>query len=263
MKFIKTTLIPEVQTFRDQLYREFNAPLDTMWELLYIASAEIHLIQEGAQDIGYCCIDAGNSLNQIYLVDSHKWMMKTVIEELVDSGLITSAKLSSIEPISFNVCLAMAQDVKANTFNYRYSGEQEQQVTDTPMYLRPIASSDLIKVKLYLKEEIGFEDSFGYTKNLLERQEMYLIEESGELIATGECRLSDTQPEYADVGMIVRQTQRKKGLGAKVLSELASLARSKGRTPICSTTVDNIGSQKAISRSGFYHTSTIFDLSFQ
>ncbi len=262
MKFIKTQITPAVQAFRNQLYQEFNAPLDAMWELLYIASAEIYLIRKDTQDIGYSCIDADNCLNQVYLVNAHKWLMKEVINELVGSGLIISAKLSSIEPLSFNTCLAIAGHIQVHTLNYRHTPEQQQQVTDTPLRLRLITSSDLNRVKHYLREEIGFDDSFGYTENLLKRQEMYLIEEAGELIATGECRLSDTQPAYADVGMIVKQTQRRKGLGAKVLSELAALARSKGRTPICSTTIENTASQKAITRAGFNHTSTIFDMRF-
>ncbi len=262
MKFIKTTPDSTIQHFRAQLYAEFNAPLDAMWELLHIALSSTYLIKEANKTIGYCCIDPEKSLNQIYLTPSHKYLMREVLESLISSELILSARLSSIEPIAFNTCLALAKSIDTNTFNYRHSDEQKQEVADLPLGLRPIRQDDLDTVKLYLKEEIGFDDQFGYVENLLERQEMYLIEEAGELIATGECRLSDTQRQYADVGMIVKQSQRKQGLGAKVLSELAALAKTKGRIPICSTTVDNIGSQKAIAKAGFYHTSTIFDMRF-
>lgn len=262
MNFIKTTPNTSILQLREALYQEFTAPLDAMWELLHIASSETYLIKNDASTLGYCCIDAERGLNQIYLIASHKYLMNDVVKELISSGLITSAKLSSIEPVSFNACLALAKDIKVDTLNYHHNDQQEQQVADGRLNLRPITENDLATVKSYLIEQIGFDDTFGYTENLLQRQEMYLIEEAGELIATGECRISDTQPLYADVGMIVKQNQRKKGLGAKVLSELAKLAREKGRSPICSTTLDNIGSQKAIQKAGFYHTGTIFDMSF-
>ncbi|GAB5526693.1 MAG: hypothetical protein Roseis2KO_45650 [Roseivirga sp.] len=262
MKFIKTAPDSTILDFRKQLYAEFNAPMDAMWELLHIALSSTYLIKKADTLIGYCCIDPEKSLNQIYLTPPHKYLMQEVVEDLISSELILSARLSSIEPVSFNNCLALAKDIDINTFNYRHSDEQQQQVTDAPLNLRPIRQEDVDTVKQYLKEEIGFDDQFGYVENLLERQEMYLIEQAGGLIATGECRLSDTQPQYADVGMIVKQSQRKKGLGAKVLSALAALAKAKGRVPICSTTADNIGSQKAITKAGFYHTITIFDMQF-
>lgn len=262
MKFIKTTPDDTIRDFRKQLYAEFNAPLDAMWELLHIALSSTYLIKQAETVIGYCCVDPEKSLNQIYLSPPHKYQMQVVLEALINSELMRSARLSSIEPIAFNICLALAKGIEINTFNYRHSDEQEQGVADMPLNLRPITPEDVDTVKRYLKAEIGFDDQFGYVENLLERQEMYLIEEADELIATGECRLSDSQPQYADVGMIVKQNQRKKGLGAKVLSELAALAKAKGRIPICSTTVDNVGSQKAIAKAGFYHTSTIFDMQF-
>lgn len=262
MNFHKTTADPTIQQFREQLYREFTAPLDAMWELLHIASSETYLIKDEDLTLGYCCIDSENSLNQIYLINSHKYLMDNVLEALIRSGLANSAKLSSIEPLSFNACLARAEKIKINTFNYHHNDGQKQELVDTSISLRPITENDLGAVKSYFNTEIGFNDQFGYTENLLERHEMYVIEEAGELIATGECRMSDTQPQYADVGMIVKQSQRGKGLGAKVLSELAKLARSKGRLPICSTTVDNIGSQKAIRKAGFHCSSIIFDIGF-
>lgn len=262
MKFIKITPDSTIKHFRELLYAELNAPLDAMWELLHIALSSTYLIKQADTVIGYCCVDPEKSLNQIYLTPPHKYLMQEVLESLISSELILSAKLSSIEPIAFNTCLAMAKTIDINTFNYRHSDDQKQEIANIPLSLRPIRQEDLDTVKLYLKAEIDFDDQFGYVENLLERQEMYLIKEADELIATGECRLSDTQPQYADVGMIVKQSQRKKGLGAKVLSELAALAKTKGRIPICSTTADNIGSQKAITKAGFYHTSTIFDLRF-
>lgn len=262
MNFIKTTSDTSIQQLRAELYQEFTAPLDAMWELLHIASSETYLIKDDASTLGYCCVDAEDSLNQIHLTTSYKHLMEDVINELISSGLITYAKLSCIEPVSFNTCLALAKNIKVDTLNYHHNDRQKQQVAEDQLTLRPITESDLGMVKSYLNEEIGFNDTFGYTENLFQRQEMYLIEEAGELIATGECRLSDTQPHYADVGMIVKQSQRKKGLGAKVLSELAKLAREKGRSPICSTTLDNVGSQKAIQKAGFYRSSIIFDMSF-
>ncbi|MFT5700770.1 MAG: putative acetyltransferase [Desulforhopalus sp.] len=55
-----------------------------------------------------------------------------------------------------------------------------------------------------------------------------------------------------DLGFIVGQAQRGKGLGSSVLKNLVTLAESKGLKPICSTEKDNIGAQKAIRRAGLF-----------
>lgn len=70
---------------------------------------------------------------------------------------------------------------------------------------------DIEMVKTYYREDIGFDDTFGYVANLVNRQELYLYKEADVLVATGECRLSDTQPQVADVGISVRADRRKQG----------------------------------------------------
>lgn len=262
MNFPKTDLNPTVQEFRKQWYLDLYEPLDGMWEALYIGGADIFLIQEDGLDLGYACIDAQKTLNQIFLQESHRYLMKGVIGELISSGLATSAQLGINDMVSFNACLSLSRSMEENTFNYRFSNHQKQILHHEPVSLRLVKAEDIDEVKSFLKTEAGFDDTFGYTENLCNRNEMYLVEGGEGIMATGECRLSDTQPKYADVGMIVRGSYRKRGLGTRILTELNEIACSKGRIPICSTTIENIASQKAIERAGFYHTHTIFNIHF-
>ena len=46
------------------------------------------------------------------------------------------------------------------------------------------------------------DDTFGYTENLVARKVIFMVKESDVIIATRECRMSDTQPEIADLGII-------------------------------------------------------------
>ena len=109
---------------------------------------------------------------------------------------------------------------------------------------------------------IGFDDTFGYVDNLISRKELFMVKDSNTIITTGECRLSDTQLEYADVGVAVNKEHRKKGYATKMLLQLAKEAIMQKRKPICSTTIDNIGSQKAIEKAGFHCSNIIFDMEF-
>ena len=170
--------------------------------------------------------------------------------------------MSSIEPTIFNTCLLFAKSIQANTINYTFSSKQGKRVGTDILNLNKATTLDADRIRTFFKEEIGFDDSFGYVDNLIQRGEIYVVEEDNMVVATGECRLSDSQPEFADVGMVVKQHNRKKGLGTRVLSELVNIALENKRKPICSTTVDNIASQKAIERAGFFNSHTVFKISF-
>lgn len=262
ISFSQSESTETIINYRKQLYTSFITPLDGMWESLYIANATSYLIKNEGEEIGYCCVDQDKSLNQLFLKDSHRYLMNTVVTELINKGLIVSVHLSSIEPTLFNTCLLFAKSIQANTINYTFSSEQEKRVGTGILNLNKATTLDADRIRAFFKAAIDFEDSFGYTENLIQRGEIYVVEKDNVVIATGECRLSDTQPTYADVGMVVKQHNRKKGLGTRVLSELVNIALENKRKPICSTTVDNIASQKAIEKAGFYNSHTVFKISF-
>ena len=262
MQFIKTESESIIQPLRHKLYQEFVGPLDGMWEALYIAQSETYLIKTESNTIGYCCIDAENSLTQIYLEVPFKYLMNATIGDLITSKHIRSAKLSSIEVVSFNACLLHSKSIESDTINYQYTNNPSQNNTKETIALRTAEPKDVASIQSFYKNEIGFDDQFGYVKNLVHRKELYLAESSNSIIATGECRLSETQPKYADIGMAVKQAERKKGIGTKMLLALAKTAQEKNRFPICSTTIDNIASQKAIEKAGLYRTHIIFNINF-
>ena len=249
-----------IDALRSELYQTLTAPIDTMWENLYVASAQAYLIQEDVETLGYACIDDGHSLVQLYLRDPYRHQMEEVVQTLTETKLITSAKLSAMEPASFHTCLMLAQSAQANTFCFHFS---ERRPEETPALDLILANEENIAaLKAFMKEQLGFEDTFGYTEDLVQRAAIYMLKAEGEIIATSECRLSATQPDYADLGVIVHKDQRGKGLATKILQQQALMLTAKGRKPICSTTVDNIASKKAIERAGFYCAHIIFDLTF-
>jgi len=102
-----------------------------------------------------------------------------------------------------------------------------------------------------------------YYGKLIKRSELFGYWNKGILIATGECRLFDQyQCEYADLGMIVAQSARGKGIAKQVLQYLTAHASSKGLKSICSTESNNLSAQKAISSVGFLAMNRIVQFEF-
>jgi predicted acetyltransferase len=92
----------------------------------------------------------------------------------------------------------------------------------------------------------------GYYTNLINRHELFGGWENGRLVATGESRrFDDYQTEYADLGVIVAESERGKGTATQVLRQLVEMNEADGLKPICSTEKTNVAAQKAITRAGF------------
>lgn len=260
MEFKVTQDSHKINKLRALLYTQLTAPVDAMWELLYIASSTDYLIHHDDKDMGYYCIDAKGSLLQIFLLKEYRSKMSSVIQSLIEKQLITSASLSSNDPIGFNACLLHSKSMAPNTFCFQHTNAKV--VTNATLDIQLVTESDIPEIKSFFKEQIGMDDTFGYTENLVNRQEIYMIKEANEIIATSECRWSDTQPEIADVGIIVNKKHQGKGIATQVLQLQANRVIDAKRKPICSTTIDNIASQKAIEKAGFYCSNIIFDIQF-
>ncbi|WP_040282387.1 GNAT family N-acetyltransferase [Psychroserpens damuponensis] len=260
MEFKLTQDIDTINEYRVQLYSQLAAPIDAMWELLYIANSKSYLISNQNKKIGYCCIDTNGSLIQIFLLKEFNSKMNSIIRTLLKEKLITSASLSSNEPIAFNTCLSLSKSIKPNTLCFQHTNSKIH--TNSSLNLELASETDIPDIKSFLKEPTGMDDTFGYTENLVRRKEIYFIKQDNEIIATSECRWSDTQLEIADLGIIVNKNQQGKGIATQVLQLQANRVIQADRKPICSTTIDNIGSQKAIEKAGFYCSNIIFDIQF-
>ena len=231
-----------------------------MWELLYIASSQHYLIEDHDKVLGYCCINEEACLIQIFLEEAYCSNMETVIKELIKAELIKSASLSSNEPIGFNACLFQSKSIKANTFCFEHVNKAIK--VNSILNLELVHTEDIPPIKAFLNEQVGMDDTFGYTENLVARKEIFIIKESEVIIATSERRMSDTQPEIADLGIIVNKAYQGKGIATQVMQMQVNNVLKAGRKPICSTTLDNLASRKAIEKSGFYCSNIIFDMSF-
>ncbi|MEM7573265.1 MAG: GNAT family N-acetyltransferase [Bacteroidota bacterium] len=90
----------------------------------------------------------------------------------------------------------------------------------------------------------------------------YFLEKAGEIIGACEVRASESQPEVADIGMVVGVAYRQQGIGSYLLGQAKQLAWASGRQPICSCEVENIGSRKSIEANGFRSEYQLLSLSF-
>lgn len=101
-----------------------------------------------------------------------------------------------------------------------------------------------------------------FLQRRLYRGELFLLYKGQMLVATGECIPSQFQPPYTDLGMVVAQSQRGKGLGSFMLIQLKKHSYANNWKPICSCAANNLASKRAIEKAGFISEQRMVKITF-
>ncbi|MCU4677467.1 GNAT family N-acetyltransferase [Catenovulum sp. 2E275] len=258
-----------INELKKQYFEKSTAPLDGMWHFGFVPISSHFGFYEDDTLVGYCCIDGDGYMLQFYLSQAAQTKAKelfTLITEQNSSviGSIKGAFVSTAEPYYLSLCLDNSSSFKINALMY-------QQVT--PFVSANVTSLDITLARQeQLAEFVEFAVSnigaprqwlSEYFSNLIKREELRGYWRDGKLIATGECRLFDEhQTQYADLGMIVAESERGQGIATRVLNSLVKVANEYGLIPICSTESGNFSAQKAIQRAGFEPLNRIIQIEF-
>ena len=246
--------------WKRQYVEQKTAPLDGMWLCGFVPMATHYGFFEVDELVGFFCLNEDGYLLQFYVCPSSGDESAILFDTILKvggppSGKINGAFASTAEPQYLSLCLDRFPVFKVNALMYQLDprpGDSSDMVPDRTLNL--VGMSQLAEVVEFAKTNIGAPEEWlmGYYTNLIERHELFTYRHDGRLLATGESRgYVEYQEGYADLGVIVDESARGKGVATQVLKELVTLTQEKGVIPICSTEKENIGAQKAINHAGF------------
>lgn len=245
-------------------YRQsLEAPLDGMWQH-FTRAAEHYAIKKGPELVGYCAVDAENRLLQLSLVEGVN--ARQVFEDMLEDLKPLGAVLASFETAALALALDQQRSVAVNAFLYAL---QQGTAKGAPLFpkgavFEKLEKADLEDAVAFAYGALGADEAWlrGYLADLIQKGELYGLRLDGDIVATGECRVSETQKPFADVGMVVGPSYRGQGIATNILRALIAVCKSKGLEPICSTERANIAAQKAIERAGFTSRHRMLEIEF-
>ncbi len=258
-KMIEINVITELdnlKSLKSEYLEKTTAPLDGMWLCGFLPLASHFGFQKNSELVGYCCINDEGNLLQFYLRNSDSSLLaKMITGKYRQLPKIKGAFVSTAEPDFLSHCFDHFSSFKVNALMYQLNEVTQTSANiDDSWTLKTVEPENLSEAVEFALRNMGAPEDWltQYFSNLIQRQELFGCWLDGELIGTGENRkFDDVQQGYTDIGVIVDQRQRGKGLATWVLQQLVQQAVEKGLKPICSTERDNIGAQKAITRAGF------------
>lgn len=259
----------QLTNLKTQYMQGTTAPLDGMWLNGFVPMADHFGIFDGDDLVGFFCVNSDGLLLQFFLNPRCTLQPANIIDSLLDAdktpaGKIHGAIASTAEPAYLSLCLDRFPKFRVHTLMYQYCSESQQGIAQDASELTVISTRQLNQAVEFAVAAIGASAEWlsGYYGNLIERQELFGTWDGDRLIATGESRRNDAyEVAVADVGMIVAESERGKGLATKILSQLVQINERQSVRSICSTEQSNAAAQKAILRAGFVANNRIIQFS--
>lgn len=251
-----------------QYMEQTTGPLDGMWLCGFVPQATHFGFYDDDRLVGFCCVNEDEYLLQFFLCTEYQARSTEVFGTLLENnnspvGHVQGAFVSTAEPQFLSLCLDSFSAFVVNALMYRRN--KSSSVGSHAIELKLVEMEQLEETIRFVKTSVNVQEQWltGYLTHLIHRQEVFGYWQDGRLLATGESRGYDEyQQDYADLGVIVTESERGKGLATRVLKQLVAITEAKDLTPICSTEKANIGAQKAIGRAGFFAANRIiqFDI---
>ncbi len=253
----------ELTDLKQMYLSQSAAPLDGMWES-FVTQADHYSIQSRDKIIGYSVINSEQKLLQFFVIGAHH--KGRIFSQVLAEKNVTGAFVNTAESQFLSLCMDHHKSVVINALMYHVEKDTliKEAVFPPETDFRIIDEDELPTAFEFGIRTLGVDPDWlkGYFTNLIKREELFGLWQDDCLIATGECRVSDSQKPFADVGMIVSKSHRKQGLATNILRALIHLCHQDGLRPICSTEAGNIAAQKAIAKAGFISHHRILEIIF-
>lgn len=244
------------------------APMDGMWEAGFAnASPHFELCRDGER-AGYCAVKDDGALLQFFVSAGHASHARALFDHVIAQDAVKRAVVATVDPLFLALCLDVHHKLTVHSYLYEPGVAVEARHPETPgLDFRAIQAPELDRTVSFQQACLGGDEGSrdwltAYSTNLIERGELFILCRADDWIGLGELRRSDTQVGVADLGVMVGPAYRKKGWGTYILTRLAADSRVRGLRAICSTTVENVGAQKAIARAGFVSRHRLIDVAW-
>ena len=243
--------------------KTLSAPLDAYWEEALIGFADHYELRIDGARSGFYCLNSEQQLVAFHLLQEYMDHGENAFSHVINEHGVPAALVGTNDSFFLALCLDIATGCQVHSLLFEDNPNHSNEFTGKDQYSFELASEDdFSDILEHCRAasgsldtesiETGFENLKGYIRSLMDNHAIFTLREDGALIATSECRISKTQKPYADVGMIVAEEHRCKGIGSYILACTKHFCYGRDVIPICSCEATNTGSKKAITRAGFF-----------
>lgn len=264
----------QIEELQASYLRGLVFPMDSYWESAVVGRAPHWQIEVDDQQAGYFAARTDDKrLLQFTVTDRFLPMASELFAFVVSRDRVQTASAGTFEPAYLAHCLDHQQRVEVRSYLFQDHRRVEPILDSYPSaQFRLAAAVDAERLATFYSQNDEYEDTeailtgFGsrlnYAQRLIDQEQVFVLVKENELLGVGECRLSASQPPYADLGMITAKQHRRQGIGAFILARLKQECYRRNAKPICSCAADNLPSRKTIEKAGFITQHRLLDIQF-
>lgn len=245
IKIEQVDLLSEIQEQRELYMHElpYSQELNTeenVWEAQYFK------IYFESDWIGYACIGSDKTLWQFYLINTAWIHGQDIFRTLIDQGYVKGAECISFDHLLMSLCMDFHKTACCSAYVFRDD-------TDVNYHLSSIRNLYFNKAKEddfdVLTEISG--DFFYNLKEHIQKQEVMMFYSGGELLGAGTCKKIFSSLNYYDIGMVVVDKHRNKGIGTLIVTQMKKYCYDHNLVPVCGCWYPNLASKRTLEKAGF------------
>lgn len=200
---------------------------------------------------GYICVDSSKTLWEFYLDKESLVYSQEVFKYLIDMDYIVATESKTYDYLLMSLCADFQKRAECNAYLFRDDSEVKYSLCGFNNIGIRLANMDDIK---NLSEINRFAEGVDFFYNLEEeisKEEIFIFHENNELLGAGVCKKICNNLNYYDIGMIVPQKHRRRGLGTYIIIKLKEYCYGNGKIPVCDCYYYNTSSKKTLEKAGF------------
>lgn len=227
--------------------KSLATPIDGFWENVVIGNSECYEIIHDESTVGHFFRDKDKTLVQFYVSKDYFIYASEIFEYLIKNKIVEDAAVSTKETEYLALCLDYQKSLEVDTYLFVDNKKTMYELkgfTNISFGLAIQSDIDIIKNKC----DVAFE---GYYEDLIENEQLFVLYNGVSFLGIGEFRIIKSNNQYGDIGVVVAEEYRRKGVATYIISKLKEHCYNKNLKPIACCDVKNIGSKKTLEKAGF------------
>lgn len=245
-------------TLHKDYIKTLAEPIDGFRENVTIGRSECYEIIYDEKVAGHFFVSSVKTLVQFHVSKDYCTYASEIFEYIIKSGLVENATVSTKEPAFLSLCLDYQNSVVADAHLFTDNKKIKYVLNNfRNLSFRLAKTIDIVTIKN--KCETAFE---GYYEDLIQNDQLFVLYDDCSLLGIGEFRMMKSNEKYGDIGMIVAEEYRRRGVGTYIITKLKDHCYNNKLKPMACCNITNIASKKTLERSGFISNHRIIRVSF-
>jgi len=243
---------------KEDYIRTLATPIDSYHEGVVIRNSMCYEIVLDEKIIGHFSVDDSKTLIQFYIRKEYFVHAPEVFQYLIKNDIVKKAMVSTKEPEYLSLCLDYQKSIEGDVYLFSDMEKRDYGLEGfNDISFRLAKDSDLDDIDP--TRDPNFKD---YYENLIENEQLFVLYDGTTFLGIGEFRISNTHPQFGDIGMDVEEKFRRKGVGTYIITKLKEHCYNNNLMPMAGCNVKNMASKKTLEKCGFISNHRIVIVNF-